>query len=69
MRRRSGTALIVAIAGIGGCTTGVEPGGCGSDFHVAVDGGATIRFEWDSDCGDTGVPGSYRDRPLSPGVP
>lgn len=69
MRRRLFGALIGAIGWLGGCTTGHEPNGCGSDLHVAVDGGATIRFEWNTACDGSGLPGPYRERPPDPKVP
>jgi hypothetical protein len=68
MNRRRNLAVIVVV-GLGGCATGHEPNGCGTDLHVAVDGGATVRFEWNSGCDGSGLPGPYRDRPLTTRVP
>jgi hypothetical protein len=59
----------MVVAGIGGCTSGLEPNACGSDLHVAVDGGATIRFEWNSGCQGAGLSGPYRDRPQASRAP
>lgn len=69
MMPRAWILLLLACLGLGSCTTGHEPNGCGSDLHVAVDGGAAIRFEWNSGCDGSGLGAPYRDRPESPEVP
>jgi hypothetical protein len=69
MRRSVYSVLIGALGCLGGCATGHEPNGCGSDLHVAVDGGAAIRFEWNTGCDGTGLSEPYRERPLSPAAP
>ena len=63
------TLLLLTFPGLASCTTGHEPNGCGSDLHIAVDGGAAVRFEWDSGCDGGGQAGRYRDRPAPPDAP
>lgn len=50
----------LALLGVIGCRTGHEPNPCDSDLHIAVEGGATIRFQWNSGC--DGEPETYRER-------
>ena len=63
--KRMPCLLLFLTLGLGACDTGHEPNGCGSDLYIAVDGGATVRFEWDSGCAGGGVTEPYRDRPLT----
>jgi hypothetical protein len=67
--RKASALLSLGSLVLGSCTTGHEPNGCGSDLHVAVDGGATVRFEWNSGCDGSGLAGPYRERPESPEAP
>jgi len=50
--RRLLVAEIAAVLtlGSGACTTGHEPSGCDPDLRISVDGGASIRFQWDRSC-------------------
>ncbi|HEX6090138.1 MAG TPA: hypothetical protein VFZ13_08265 [Gemmatimonadales bacterium] len=53
-------ALLVLVAG---CDTGTGPDECDPDLRIAVDGGATVRFQWNSDCQESSLSEPYRDRP------
>jgi hypothetical protein len=66
-----GLAKWVALAAVtsAACTTGHEPNGCDSDLQIAVDGGATVRFRWDSDCVNASPSAPYRERPSHLDVP
>src|SRR5688500_5951259 len=57
-----GLAKWAALAAVtsAACTTGHEPNGCDSDLQIAVDGGATVRFRWDSDCVNASPSAPYR---------
>jgi len=63
MRRIGGPARLALLVLVAGCRTGSEPNECEPDLRIAVDGGATIRFRWDSDCQDNALSEPYRDRP------
>ena len=61
-----GAARLALLALAAGCNTGNEPNECDADLRIAVDGGATVRFRWDSDCQANALSEPYRDRPQGP---
>lgn len=61
-------ALAAALTAAG-CTTGHEPNGCDRDLQIAVDGGATVRFRWESGCVDASPSAPYRERPSAQEAP
>ena len=66
-----GLAKVMVLAAVmsAACTTGQEPNGCESDLQIAVDGGATVRFHWDSDCASASPSAPYRERPSEHDAP
>ena len=54
-------ALLLVLAA--GCNTANEPNECDPDLRIAIDGGATVRFQWESDCRGSALSEPYRDRP------